>query len=123
MSYCRWSSDNWRCAVYCYESDRGYETHVAANKAVGEIPPEPPFSEIDRPDWLARHKAVLAWLRDAERQPIGLSRDGESYLDPDLPSFLARLESLKAEGYNVPQFVIDDVRQELSDASGERGTP
>jgi DNA repair photolyase len=30
MSYCRWSSDYFNCDLYCYESNSGYETHVAA---------------------------------------------------------------------------------------------
>lgn len=40
MSYCRWSSDNWRCDVYVYEScSGGWLTHVAGQKRV--LPPIP----------------------------------------------------------------------------------
>lgn len=34
MSYCRWSSDNWKCDLYCYEDANGYITHVADNRIV-----------------------------------------------------------------------------------------
>jgi hypothetical protein len=30
MSYCRLSSDNFRCDLYCYQSSAGFETNVAS---------------------------------------------------------------------------------------------
>lgn len=30
MSYCRWSASDPRCDLYCYESEEGWTTHVAA---------------------------------------------------------------------------------------------
>lgn len=40
MSYCRWSSMNWRCDVYTYEDVMGgWTTHVAGRRRV--IPPIP----------------------------------------------------------------------------------
>jgi hypothetical protein len=31
LSYCRWSSDNFRCELYCYQDTcGGWTTHVAA---------------------------------------------------------------------------------------------
>ena len=42
MSYCRWSSDNWKCDLYCYEDvSGGITTHVAGNRIVGDIPEAP----------------------------------------------------------------------------------
>jgi len=33
VAYCRWSSANWRCDVYCYASVSGFwVTHVANNR-------------------------------------------------------------------------------------------
>jgi hypothetical protein len=32
MSYCRFSSDNWKSDVYVYEADEGWVTHVAARR-------------------------------------------------------------------------------------------
>jgi len=122
MSYCRWSSDNWRCDLYCYGDVRGgITTHVAANRVVGEMPKEPewpPATESPPSDFWAdfakRHNAVLDFLRTAERQHIGLPYDGETFNDPDLPSFLERLESLRAMGYHFPDYVLDDVRAEIA---------
>lgn len=37
-----------------------------------------------------------------------------SYNDPDLPSFLARLEALKESGLQVPDELIDGLRQDVA---------
>ena len=29
MAYCRWSSEDYQCDLYCYESKEGYVTKVA----------------------------------------------------------------------------------------------
>lgn len=120
MSYCRWSTDDFKCDLYCYESDRGYETHVAGNRHVGEIPTLLPFPPKGSPpeawdEFKARYDAQLAWLDTCERQPIGLPSDGEFFTDPDLPSFLARLGELRAEGYRFPDDVLETVRAEIAD--------
>lgn len=119
MSYCRWSSDNWKCDVYCYGSGHGFTTHVAGNKTVGDAP-ELDWSLMDDPNDKAalalfqkQYETQMAWLSTAERKPIGLAYDGESFDDPDLKSFLATLIMLKKAGYNVPDYVIEDVRSEL----------
>lgn len=115
MSYCRWSSDNWRCDLYCYEDVRGgFTTHVASNRIVGDIPEEPELSSPLPADFMERHQAVMDFLETAEHQPIGLPHDGETFNDPDLPSFLARLESLREMGYSFPDYVLDRVRNEIA---------
>lgn len=40
MSYCRWSSMNWRCDVYVYEDvNGGWTTHIARNRVIFPPPP------------------------------------------------------------------------------------
>lgn len=125
MSYCRWSSDNWRCDLYCYEDvSGGFTTHVAGNRVVGEIPRDPSVLELVRgtisdEEWLTQHRAALKFLETAERRPIGLPHDGESFNDPDLPSFLKRVTDLRAMGYNIPDYVFDEIQEELRSTSRE----
>ena len=119
MSYCRWSSDNWQCDVYCYESADGFTTHVAGNKTV-EPPPDDQWADfvagrITPEEFGVKHQAAMDFLETAERKPIGLPYDGQSFSDPDLESFLARLLHLKETGYNVPEFVINNVREEITE--------
>ena len=63
MSYCRFSSDDYQCDVYCYASVSGYYvTHVASNRPVldGTLPPAVPWEKDNADAWLARHEAVMA---------------------------------------------------------------
>lgn len=128
MSYCRFSSDNWKCDVYCYGASGGtFVTHVAKNKTVGEAPPlnwdflKSPDNEESIEQFMEQHKAQMAWLETAERKPIGLEYDGDTFQDPDLHQFLVTLKMLKGAGYNVPQYVIDEVELEIVDEAKLKG--
>lgn len=120
MSYCRWSSEDFQCAVYCYEDVAGgFTTHVAGIKPVldVELPPPVPIEPGNFDAWFARQKAVMAWQETAKREPIGLPHDGESFNDPDAASAADRLQSLKDMGYNVPQYAIDALREEAKEGA------
>lgn len=120
MSYCRFSSDNFRCDLYCYESCYGgYVTHVAGRKPVDDVPVVPAFGSVPDDQWLCAHRMQMAFLETCECAPLGLPHDGETFHDEDLPSFLARLENLKSLGYRVPDFVFELVREEMTDADNE----
>lgn len=125
MSYCRFSGDNFACDLYCYaDVSGGYTTLVAVNRVLGEIPKEEPWpgegaSEAEIEAWshraAAAHRAQMDFLQSAERAPIGLPHDGAGFNDPDLESFLARVTSLRAMGYRVPDYVLDTIREEIAD--------
>ncbi len=118
MSYCRWSSDNFKCDVYCYEDvSGGWTTHVAASKAVGDIPPaDDDLFMNDVEKWLLAHRKQMDFLATTERKPIGLPHDGKSFNDPDLQSFRGRLTMLKDAGYNVPAYVFETIDEEIKNA-------
>lgn len=124
MSYCRWSSANWTCDIYCYENvSGGYTTHVAGSRLVGDAP-QANFPLPGAPDetWAAysmAHEVQRRWLETAKREPIGLAHDGETFNDPDLASFLKRLTGLRSLGYNVPEDVLRSLREEIAETSGE----
>lgn len=111
MSYCRWSSDDFKCDLYCYgDVSGGYTTHVAGNRVVGEVPPLP---DLDSPKFIEEYKKQSDFMATAKREPIGLPHDGETFNDPDLASFLDRLLELKAIGYHVPDWVVSNIREEM----------
>jgi len=115
VSYCRFSSEDFQCDVYCYEDvSGGWTTHVATNRPVldGTLPPPIMLAPENIKEWMARHEKVMEWVSKAERKQIGLPHDGESFNDPTAGEAADRLQTLKDLGYMVPQYAIDDLREE-----------
>lgn len=116
MSYCRWSSDNWRSDVYVYAHyDGTWTTHVAGRKRVGEIPEAPSFAEPINDDWMRRYREHMDAVEAAEMVDIGLAHDGKTFKDAGPLECAATLLMLKATGYHVPPGVIEDLESEAAD--------
>lgn len=120
MSYCRWSSLNWMCDVYCYEDvSGGWTTHVASRRRIhpptdpGPMPVGGP--QADWSAWFERYKQAQAELDDIPLVPIGLSHDGESFNDPTLETFQDRLTTLRETGYTVPDYVFETIAEEIAE--------
>lgn len=119
MSYCRWSTDDFQCDIYCYEScDGGWNIHVAANRRVlkeGDLPPRVPFALENRDAWIERWMKVMEWVKTAEVRPIGLTHDGKNYNELTALDAANRMLALRDAGYNVPQDAIDALLEEAED--------
>lgn len=115
MSYCRWSSEDFQCDVYVYEHcDGGWTTHVAGLRYVfaEPLPEEVLFSEETCAAWIERHEKVSAMLNPDTMVAIGLPHDGKTFSDETPGDCADRLETLQKLGYRVPQYAIDDLREE-----------
>lgn len=146
MSYCRFSSMNWMCDVYVYESCYGgWTTHVASNRRI--FPPIPDLSIMRVPTFgrkydmetrrssypsrlheIAGRACLSFWtfwhgrihmgsLDLIPSRKIGLEHDGETFGDDSAGECADRLEWLRREGYNVPQYAIDVLRSEQAEES------
>lgn len=142
MSYCRFSSDNWKSDIYCYEGGSHFVTHVASSKRALPAIPDIPFrwvpkfgatwnigerkakypSELHRRAswfcmriWSLWHCLHMLSVRIVPLKPIGLPHDGESFSDETASECADRLESLRAIGYHVPQHAIDRLWEEASE--------
>jgi len=114
MSYCRWSSDNWKSDLYCFEDvNGGYTTYVACRRIVGDVPELPSIRDVSSEEFLKAYRVQMDWLETAEYEPIGLPHDEESFNDPDLESFLERLLYLREVRYNFPDYVVETVKEEI----------
>ncbi len=128
MSLCRFSSDNYRCDVYIYESSTGgFAVHVAANRYVSEDPiPELQDDTLlsgDPERILAAFRTQEDWLKKARTERIGLLCDGQSYHEPDAETCLSRVLHLKGLGYTIPDFVIEALQAEsLADTQEQEAT-
>jgi hypothetical protein len=122
MSYCRWSSDNWMCDLYCYEHvNGGWTTHVAGRKRTHE-PPDDRFDDfvagkITAEEFTELHNATMDALGEIPLEPIDLPHAGETFSDPTLEDFRDRVLSLKALGYHVPDYVISVIDDEIKEAA------
>ncbi len=103
MSYCRFSSDDFSCDVYVYESGSGWITSVAGNRIVGDIPKIPPWNSVSVAEIFAAERAQMDFLNTAQREDIDLPLAGDTFSDATPWECADRLESLRALGYRVPQ--------------------
>ncbi len=115
MSYCRWSSDNWKCDLYCYFDGTYYVTHVASNRIAIELPELPELRpDDDMKEWFKVHQKQMKLLDGCERISIGLPYDGNHFDSPTLDDFRDTLLMLREAGYNFPDYVLKEVKEELS---------
>lgn len=115
MSYCRWSCDDFQCDLYVYESCHGgFLTHVAKARVVFAEPlPAPvPLDAEHCQEWAARNRKLMEIMERSERVAIDLPHAGDCFCDETASACADRLESLRALGYRVPQYAIDNLRDE-----------
>jgi len=118
MAYCRWSSDDYQCDVYCYEDvSESWITHVANRRYVFKEPLPPPVDFDKNPEgWFARHKQIRSLLDGSTMVEILLPYAGETFEDASLADMIVTLQRLKDTGYRIPDWVFEDMRQELQQA-------
>lgn len=115
MSYARFSCDDFRSDVHCYESEDGFVVHVAANrKDPGELPE--PVGLDDPEAWLERDRIVAAALSAVEPEPIDHPAAGEMYVFSSAEECITILEWLRGEGFHVPDHALEALRSEVGNA-------
>lgn len=129
MSYCRWSSEGFRCDVYVYESTNGWVTHVAGRRREPIGDPCPRIVWTDAEELKRTYDAQHAWLKDENEGKLWRWVDvpdpyaGETYNDASPGECADRLEALKAAGLVVPQYVIDSLREEQAEMEPVESSP
>lgn len=125
MSYCRFSSDDWRSDVYAYEDVGGYwQIHVAGNRNATGAPPIDRTLDLTtddgRREWLDQHRRQMRFLEMTAKISIDHPQAGASYQCGSPGEAADRLEQLLAEGFHVPMYAIEELRSEQTqDISGE----
>lgn len=120
MSYCRWSSDNFQCELYCYaDAAGGWTTHVAGNRVAGFIPQvDEALLDTDPGGYAVQIQAQCEFVTAADRIPIGLPYDGVTFHDPTLEAFRVRIVMLREAGYQCPDYVLERIDAELGGKGG-----
>ena len=114
MSYCRWSSDDFRCDIYAYPTDDGVTVVLTKNRYDFTPPPRLP-ENATRFRRLERRQAIHALLEDAPLIPIDLPYAGEwrdRITHEEAAEWLTELREL---GYNFPVDVIDAIKEDMHD--------
>ncbi len=113
MAYCRWSSDDYQCDIYAYESDcGGFCINVAKYRRHFSEPLPPAVDISNTKAFMERHNKVMEMLRSADSRQINLSRDGQRFSLDTAFEAVELLESLRDEGYRVPDYAIQALREE-----------
>lgn len=118
MSYCRWSSDQYQCDVYAYDTGPLIIIHVASNRYVladgDTLPEEVNIADASPEEYLAYNRELSDVLSRADLVPIGLPFDGESFTEAGPAAAYERLVSLREAGYRVTQSALDALAEEAS---------
>lgn len=120
MSYCRWSSNDFDCDLYIYEScDDEWVIHVAGRRPLidrSTLPPKVHPSE-DVEGRFARHRAVMDLLEaDHDWENIALPYVGETLRLETAAECADKVEELIALGYHVPDGVVEALREDAEAA-------
>ena len=111
MSYCRWSCGNGQSDLYVYEhTGGGWSSHVAGRRP--KDPERVPGTSIE--EIVADSEDSSLWLDLSEIGPEA----GQTYNDPTPGECAARLRTLKAKGFNVPDYMIERLEAEAAGGEG-----
>lgn len=123
MAICRFS--NYQCDLYIFEAQEGIVVMVAAVRYEDE-PPPPEWRDIGETPgqsgvafWRAQTD-YRARLEACRRVPIGLPHDGDYRRLGTWGEVQDYVTGLKALGYNVPDWVIDEIAGEIDDATAAK---
>lgn len=130
MSYARFSSDDWRSNVYCFESCYGgIVVHVAANKTRGFVPPLLDFGWKPYGNWIDKvlkviqsrvfywsYKVQMFYVKHAPRKNIDHPHAGKSFEFETFEEAAVFLMELRRDGLYVPQRAIDLLIEDAQEA-------
>lgn len=114
MSFCRFSTNDFQCDLYCYEDcNGGFTTHIAKRRPIFTEPlPEPvEFKEGKVAAWMVRHNKVMEMVMSCEFVTIDLPYSGQRFNDATVKEFCDRLIELRSIGYIFPFHIIDELSE------------
>ena len=116
MSYCRFSSDDYKSDIYAYEANEGFFVHVANRRYDGDIPKLPVWDEVTPEEYFSAMAAQTETIKNLPMVDIGGPYDGQCFIYESLHDLRDGLKSISEVGYNVPQFVFDAIEEEIKGA-------
>lgn len=122
MSFCRFSTDDFRCDFYAYESKNGFHLYVAGNR-INWDPPVSPYDpsslELSQEEFGRVSREYHEALERAPREPIGLEGAGGDHLLGTLRELRDMIGEHMRRGFRAPGWLLPSLDEEL--ALGEGG--
>ena len=118
MALCRWSSLDYQCDLYVYQSEDGYTVHFAGRHTVW-TPPESrydihmAFGDIPNSEWNRRIDAYWAALEEADHEPIDHPWAGESVWGLSPLEAYEICEQAMAEGFRATSSLLPLIYMEM----------
>lgn len=120
MSYCRFSSDNFYCDVYVYQSCDRFVIHVAGRRQPPGAPPDPfdfvASNVFDADVFVEAHAKRKVWSNKNPLVDIDHPEAGASFHHATARECAENLIRLRGEGFVVPQYAIDELLAEEDEA-------
>ena len=114
MSYCRFSSDGFRCDLYLYEdTGGGWTLHIAGARVPEDAPTVPELTPGNVWEYSEALNQLIEYLRVAERTALDLPYAGESKRFTDPRELYLFLDELRELGYRFPDAVLAAVQDDI----------
>ena len=118
MSFCRFSDNNFQCDFYAYESNAGFQLHLAASRVQWD-PPENPYDlrSLERPPEVFQElvRNYHEQLTQAPRTTISLQDAGESFRFDSLGELRDALAGYIELGFQAPDWLLPSIDEELNE--------
>ena len=122
MSYCRFSTDNFRCDLYAYGSHDGYHLHVAGNRVVWDPPPSPyrPESlQLPTEEFNRINREYHQTLLKAPREFIDLEGAGGHHVFATLRELRDSIADHLQRGFQAPAWLLPSIDEEIREEETE----
>ena len=115
-SFCRFSSDDFRCDFSARQSEAGFELDVAALRVVWE-PPASPFDQrslsLTRDEFAKINRRYHEALEAAPQEAIGLEGAGESHTFSTLEELRDTVQEHLRRGFRAPDWLLPSLQEEI----------
>lgn len=124
MSYCRFSSNDWQCDLYCYMTEGGFMVHIASTRTVFKeklpaiVKLEMDANGLPTKDYTERlwhrHREVQRIKSESDSVPIGLPYDGQNFFADNIYDFKNTIKMLIDAGYRGTDTLLEAIEEELN---------
>ena len=116
MSFCRFSSEDFKCDFYAYESVDGYHLHVAGNRHDRELPQSPYSREspdLPKEEYNRASREYHEALMSAPRISIDLEGAGEHHVFGTLRELRESIAEHVQRGFRAPEWLLPSLDEQM----------